>query len=217
MRELHECTVWLKVERFQYYSSIICLDVRLVVEFGNSEECTRFLHEDMRKLKHRYLSEVTDVAVIGDIMRTLDPITDDLLTAEINAATRCLPYSQFVDDLPQPETQLIHHRRSDRGDDRPCYLTLDISISFSSILCVDWSATTIPPTFPLHSDAFRSLNSLHLKFPSPASHDRNCNSPSQSHQDDLTITISPGEISFSTGANPVSLGNRFTLSAYIAP
>ncbi|KAF9490196.1 hypothetical protein BDN71DRAFT_208784 [Pleurotus eryngii] len=154
-----------------------------------------------------------DVAVVDDIMRALDPIRDDLFTARRNALRRGLPYSQFVDDLPQPETQLIRHRRSNQGNDRPCYLTLLLSTTILTIANVDWSATTIPPTFPLRSDVFRSLNSLHLKFPSPASHDRNCNSPSQSHQDDIIITISAGEISFSTGANPVSLGNRFALSS----
>ncbi|KAF9491244.1 hypothetical protein BDN71DRAFT_1453109 [Pleurotus eryngii] len=133
---------------------------------------------------------------------------------ENNAAARCLPYSQFIDDLPQPETQLIRHRGSNRGDDRPCYLTLHISLGdFFQILCVDWSYINNSPAFPLRSDAFRSLNSLHLKFPSPASQDCNPNSSSQFHQDDLTITISPREISFSTGTNTVPLGNRFTLSS----
>ncbi|KAF9490077.1 hypothetical protein BDN71DRAFT_232149 [Pleurotus eryngii] len=208
-------TIWFKVEWLQLYPSV-GLDVGFVVEFGNSEECTRFLREHMRKLECRcrfppYAG--AGIAVIDDIMRALDPIRDDLFTTERNAGQRGIPFLQFVDDLPQPETQLIRHRCSNRGDDRPCYLTLHITTSIDAISNVDWSATTIPPTFPSHSSAFRSLNDLHLKFPSPASQDCNPNSSSQSHQDDLTITISAGEISFSTGANPVSLGNRFTLSS----
>lgn len=137
-----------------------------------------------------------------------------------NALRYRLSLSQFLDEFPQPETKpLIRHRPSNRGHDRPCYLTLHLSttlrLSFSSIVRVDWSATNVPPTFPSHSGAFRSLNNLHLKFPAPASQDRNYDSSSQRHQDDLTITISPREISFSssTSTNSASLGNGFTLSS----
>ncbi|KAF9490083.1 hypothetical protein BDN71DRAFT_1455113 [Pleurotus eryngii] len=114
------------------------------------------------------------IAVIDDIMRALDPIRDDLFTAERNAGQRGIPFLQFVDDLPQPETQFIRHRASDRAYDRPCYLTLDISTSIYAIADVDWSATTIPPTFPLCSDAFRSLNNIHLNFPPCTQHDESC-------------------------------------------
>ncbi|KAF9492505.1 hypothetical protein BDN71DRAFT_1198904 [Pleurotus eryngii] len=166
----------------------------------------------MRKLEHQYIS-ATDVAVIDDIMRALVPIRDDLDVAKRNAARRGIPLSQFEDEYPQPEMLLVRHRASNTDNDRPCYLTLLVSADSFYIRRVDWSATTIPPTFPLRSDAFRSLNSLHLKFPSPASQDCNPNSSSQSHQDNLTITISAREISFSTGTDTVSLGNGFTLSS----
>ncbi|KAF9492540.1 hypothetical protein BDN71DRAFT_1451470 [Pleurotus eryngii] len=208
-------TVWFEVIRNRYYSSVPRLDIRFVVEFGNSEECTRFLHEDMRILEHLSAVDMcTGIAVIRDIMRDLLPIANDLLTAHKNALLRSLPYSQFVDDLPQLETQLIRHRGSNRGDDRPCYLTLHISFGdFFYILCANWSATTIPSTFSSHSTTFRSLNNLHLKFPSHASQHRNPNSSSQSNQDDLTITISAREISFTTGTDSASLGSGFTLSS----
>ncbi|KAF9490073.1 hypothetical protein BDN71DRAFT_1455034, partial [Pleurotus eryngii] len=208
-------TVWLEGSRDRWYHEPVIYNVRLVVEFGNSEECTRFLHEDIRMLEDQFIYETdTGVDVIGDFSRALVPIADNLNAAENNAAARCLPYSQFIDDLPQPETQLIRHRGSNRGNDRPCYLTLHISLGdFFQILRVDWSYINNSPACPLRSDAFRSLNSLHLKFPSPASQDCNPNSSSQFHQDDLTITISPREISFSTGTNTVSLGNGFTLSS----
>ncbi|KAF9491252.1 hypothetical protein BDN71DRAFT_1453144 [Pleurotus eryngii] len=78
-------TVWFTVTRIQSYTSIICLDVRFVVEFRNSEECTRFLHEHMRKL-HRSIS-VTDVAVIDDIMRALVPIRDDHLSGMLSRSS----------------------------------------------------------------------------------------------------------------------------------
>ncbi len=71
----------------------------------------------------------------------------------------------------------------------------------------------MPPTLLSPSGVFRSLNNLHLKFPSPASQDPNHSSSSQSHLDDLTITISAREISFSTGTDSVSLGNGFTLNS----
>ncbi|KAF9492543.1 hypothetical protein BDN71DRAFT_1451481 [Pleurotus eryngii] len=208
-------TVWLEAERERCYRDRAIYNARLVVEFGNSEECTRFLHEDMRMLEGKYIYELdTGVGVIGDFSRALLLITGNINAAEINAAERCVPYSQFFDDLPQPETQLIRHRTSNRGDDRPCYLTLDISLDdLCHILRLDWSATTIPLTFPSHSSTFWSLNNLHLKFPSPASQDRNSNSSSQSQQDDLTITISAREISFTTGTDSVSLGSGFTLSS----
>ncbi|KAF9490190.1 hypothetical protein BDN71DRAFT_1454570, partial [Pleurotus eryngii] len=199
-------TVWLEAERERCYRDRAIYNARLVVEFGNSEECTRFLHEDMRMLEGKYIYELdTGVGVIGDLSRALLLITGNINAAEINAAERCVPYSK---------TQLIRHRTSNRGDDRPCYLTLDISLDdLCHILRLDWSATTIPLTFPSHSSTFWSLNNLHLKFPSPASQDRNSNSSSQSQQDDLTITISAREISFTTGTDSVSLGSSFTLSS----
>ncbi|KAJ8689370.1 hypothetical protein PTI98_013395 [Pleurotus ostreatus] len=195
-------TVWLKVHRIRSYCTTKVVEARFCIEFANSEECTRFLHEDMRRLKLRHVSdEDTDVAVIGDILRALLPIHDDHRSAEKNALRRGIPESQFIDEYPEPETQLISHR----GHHRPCCLSLSISLVFGSIICVDWSATTIPPTFPSPSGAFQSLNNLRVIFPS---HDRN-----SSPQDDLTITISAGEMSFSTGTNPISLANGLTLSS----
>ncbi|KAG9225294.1 hypothetical protein CCMSSC00406_0009850 [Pleurotus cornucopiae] len=191
-------TVWLKIRS---YCTTKVVEARFCIEFANSEECTRFLHEDMRRLKLRHVSdEDTDVAVIGDILRALLPIHDDH-RSEKNALRRGIPESQFIDEYPEPETQLISHR----GHHRPCCLSLSISLVFGSIICVDWSATTIPPTFPSPSGAFQSLNNLRVIFPS---HDRN-----SSPQDDLTITISAGEMSFSTGTNPISLANGLTLSS----
>ncbi|KAF9490069.1 hypothetical protein BDN71DRAFT_1498728, partial [Pleurotus eryngii] len=131
-----------------------------------------------------------------------------------NAAARCVPYSQFVDDLPQPETQLIHHRGSNRGDDRPCYLTLHISATAFTISNSDWSATTIPPTFPLCSDAFRSLNSLNLNFPSSTQHDyHNHDRPPQNSTEPLNFTVEATGIHGLTASNPVLQGNSITIKS----
>ncbi|KAF4565305.1 hypothetical protein EYR36_001875 [Pleurotus pulmonarius] len=169
----------------------------------------------MRKLEDRHIcDDDTDVGVIDDIMRALSPLHDDHFFGEVNAARRGIPHSQFIDEYVQPDTQLIPHRASNRGEHRACFLTLHLSIKdVFRITRVDWSATTIPPTFPSPSSTFRSLNNLHLKFPSHAPHDRNHDSTSRSHQEDLTITISAREISFSTSTDSVSLGNGFTVSS----
>ncbi|KAJ8689355.1 hypothetical protein PTI98_013380 [Pleurotus ostreatus] len=191
-------TVWYKVERSRYYISLIDVDVRFCVEFASQADCTRFLHKDMTKLERRFIEdEDTDVSVIEDIMRALDTISRDHWSARHNAARRGIPWSQFKDELPQPETQLIRHR----GHDRPCYLTLSISLSHSFISIVDWGATTIPPTLS-PSGAFQSLNNLHLKFPSHSS-----------QQGDLTISIYAREISFLDGTNSVSAGKPFSINS----
>ncbi|KAF9490217.1 hypothetical protein BDN71DRAFT_1454745, partial [Pleurotus eryngii] len=193
-------TVWLEVERERYYSPVN-YNVPLVVEFGNSEECTLFLHEHMSKL-HRYIS-VTGVAVIDDIVHALIPIIDDLLTAQSNAAARCLPYSQFVDDLHQPETQLIRHRSSNRGDERPCYLTRHISFGeFISIHCVDWNELNNSPACPLRSDTFRSLNNIHLNFLPHTQHDyHNHDRPPQHSTEPTNVTVETTGIHDLTATN----------------
>lgn len=184
---------------------------------------------EKRKLEDQDIDDDVDndVAVIDDIIRALLPMRDDVLTgmlsrfsirsycrlicdvAHDNAVKRSIPFSRFEDECPQPEMQLIRHRASNRGDDRPCFVTLHLSTnSFLRILRVDWSATTTPTTFPSPSGAFRSLNNVHLKFPFATSQDRDHNS-----QEDLTITISAGEISFSTGTCSISPGKGSTLSS----
>ncbi|KDQ22968.1 hypothetical protein PLEOSDRAFT_1110057 [Pleurotus ostreatus PC15] len=209
-------TVWFRVDRIQWYGSRPGFDVSVCLEFANAEDCTRFIQEDMDTLERKLVVKSDEDTVIDDIFRTFVPIADDFDSAR-KAVRRSLPVSQFLDEWSQPETILIHHPASNRGHGRPCYLTLHISasfvLSFPSINRVDWSATNIPPTLPSCSSAFRSLNNIHLKVPSPVLQDRNCNSSSPSHQDDPTITISAREISFSTGANSVSLGNGFTMSS----
>ncbi|KAF9490094.1 hypothetical protein BDN71DRAFT_1511575 [Pleurotus eryngii] len=210
-------TVWFKVERNQTYIFEMVLDVCLVVEFGNSEECIRFLHGDMRELKLQdFGGEETNIAAIDDIMRALVPVTDDLNAAKKNAARRGIPFSQFKDEY-QPETQFIRHQASDRGDDRPCYLTLDISIyahTYLFIRHVDWSATNSPPISPSHSNAFQSLNNIHLNFPLSAQDDRRNNNPSsQNSTEPLSFTVEASGIHGLTGTNSVARGNSITISS----
>ncbi|KAF4588360.1 hypothetical protein EYR38_010328 [Pleurotus pulmonarius] len=197
------------------YGESIEIDVSFCVEFGNSEECTRFLHEEIWELQNQYIEDKeSNVAAINAIMRALVPIHNNLLTAEEDAAQRCVPYSQFIDECSQPETQLIHHRGANRGDDRPCYVTLQITISdASSISGVGWTATNIPPAIPSRPSTFRSLSTLHLKFPSRQSQERTDDSASSSHHEDLTITISAREITFIDGTNSTSAGNSFSVNS----
>ncbi|KAF9490203.1 hypothetical protein BDN71DRAFT_1511466 [Pleurotus eryngii] len=204
-------TVWFRVHRAQCYSTKISLDVRFVVEFGNSEESTRFLHEDLRILENTFIPKMdTSSAVIGDIARALVPMSDYLWTGR-NAAARCLPYSQFVDDLPQPETQLIHHRCSNRGDDRPWYLTLHISFSEFSILHVEINNF---PACPLRSDAFRSLNNIHLNFPSSTQYNyHNHDFPPQNSTEPLSFTVEATGIHGLTATNSVAQGNSITIKS----
>ncbi|KAJ8689366.1 hypothetical protein PTI98_013391 [Pleurotus ostreatus] len=165
------------------------VDVRFCVEFASQEDCTRFIHEVRKKWEGRYIGD-NDLAVVNDVIEALFLITGDYSSAENNATRHQTPLSQFIDKYPEPETQ-----------HRPCYLTLSICLTLDFISSVDWSATTIPPTFS-PSGAFQSLNNLHLKFPSHSS-----------QQDDLTITISAHEISFLDGANSVSAGNSFSINS----
>ncbi|KAF9488459.1 hypothetical protein BDN71DRAFT_458094 [Pleurotus eryngii] len=209
-------TVWFRVHRTQFYHLFKHVDVRFVVEFRNSEECTRFLHEDMRNLEDQYISDVdTEVAVVDDIMHALLPIRDDLDAAYKNALRRSLPYSQFVDDLPQSERQLIRHRGSSRGDDRPCYLTLHISFRlFLYDLHIDWSEIDYSPASPLRSDAFRSLNNIHLNFPSPTQYDyHNHDHPPQNSTEPLSFTVEATGIHGLTATNSVAQGNSITIKS----
>ncbi|KAF9492546.1 hypothetical protein BDN71DRAFT_1591625 [Pleurotus eryngii] len=143
------------------------------------------------------------------------PIVDDLLTAQSNAAARCLLYSQFVDDLHQPETQLIRHRSSNWGDERPCYLTLHISFGeFISIHCVDWTELNNSPACPLCSDTFRSLNNIHLNFlPSTQHDDNNHDRPSQHSTEPINVTVEATGIHGLTATNSVAQGDSITIKS----
>ncbi len=149
-------------------------------------------------------------------------------TAQMHALNRGLSCSQFEEEYPEPETKLIRHQSSTRGQIRPCYLMLHLHVasafdieskSFtprkirSFITTFDWSATSVPPpAFLSRSDSFRSLNNLHLRFPSPRSQDHNHCPSAPCRQGDLTITISAHEISFLDGTNSVSSGNSFSIN-----
>ncbi|KAF9486884.1 hypothetical protein BDN71DRAFT_1514518 [Pleurotus eryngii] len=208
-------TVRFKVTRSQCYTSITCLDVRFVVEFRNSKERTRFLDEHMRKLERRYIFGVnTGVVVINDIMHALVPICDDLDAAQKNALRRRVPLSQFQDECSQPKTKLIRHRKSNRRHDRPCCLTLDITIFARVRSFILRSATNSPPISPSHSNAFQSLNNIHLNFPSSAQDDRHNNNPSsQNSPGTLSFTVQASGIHGLTGTNSVACGNSITISS----
>ncbi|KAF9488871.1 hypothetical protein BDN71DRAFT_405683 [Pleurotus eryngii] len=150
-------------------------------------------------------------------MGALVPIHDNLNAAERNAARHSIPLSQFKDECPQPKTQFIRHRASDRGNDRLCYLTLDFSISAHArffIRRVDWSAMNSPTISPSHSNAFRTLNNIHLNFPSSAWDDRHNNNPSsQNSTEPLSFTVEATGIHSLTGTNSVAHGNSITIAS----
>ncbi|KAF9489466.1 hypothetical protein BDN71DRAFT_1456063 [Pleurotus eryngii] len=208
-------TVWVKVERDQWYNLHSGFEIRVCLEFANAKDCTQFIQEEIDELEGRdIISKFNDggTVAINDIIQTVAPIADDFRSALTHAARR--------HECTQPETKLIRRRASSRDLGRPCYLTLHLSTIADTlsdevpfIAEVNWSATTIPPIFPLHASTFRSLNNLHLKFHSVTSQDGNYNSPSRSQQDDLTISVSAREISLFNGTNSVFAGNSFSVNS----
>ncbi|KAL4261329.1 hypothetical protein AB1N83_007307 [Pleurotus pulmonarius] len=80
-------TVWLTVARNRNYDSPSHLDVRFCVEFGNSEDCTRFLNEHVRMLEDPYIRvRARGITVIDHIMHSLTQISGDYLSADDIAA-----------------------------------------------------------------------------------------------------------------------------------
>ncbi|KAF9488867.1 hypothetical protein BDN71DRAFT_1512667 [Pleurotus eryngii] len=170
-----------------------------------------------RTLGIGYPSMGTDVAVVNDIKCVLDPVSDDYLTAQENTIRCGVPLSQFLDEYPEPEAQLIRHRASNQGDDRLCYLTLDFSIytrRCAFIRRIYQSATNSPPISPLHSNAFQSLNNIHLNFLLSTQDDcRNNNPSSQNSLGTLSFTVEASSIHSLTGTNSVACGNSITIAS----
>ncbi|KAF4565309.1 hypothetical protein EYR36_001879 [Pleurotus pulmonarius] len=176
------------------------------------------------KLEHRSINDSdSDVSVNDDIIRALSPIHDDYYSAMKNAVRRQIPHSQFIDEYPQPETVLIRHRDSNRGHDHPCYLPCTLRLQGLTFILfattidgvtVDWGAINNFPTRPLSSDAFHSLSSLHLNFPSSAQHDRPSHDrPSQNNTDPLSFTLEATGIHGLTATNSVAQGNSITIAS----
>lgn len=147
-------------------------------------------------------------------------------TAEINAIQRCLSESQFFDEYPGPETQVISIRHQAHASNphnlaRRCHLTLQLAISSKTpedpliISEVHWSATDSPLAFPSPFNPFQHLSNVHFGFPLPVSRDRNCSSWSldRQGQGSLAVTISDGEVTFSESVNCVPTTNRLTISS----
>ncbi|KAF9491251.1 hypothetical protein BDN71DRAFT_1453142 [Pleurotus eryngii] len=71
-----------------------------------------------------------------------------------------------------------------------------------------------PPVSPSHSNAFRSLNNVHLNFPSSARDDRHNNNPSsQNSPGTLSFAVEASSIHGLTGINSVARGNSITISS----
>ncbi|KAF4565304.1 hypothetical protein EYR36_001874 [Pleurotus pulmonarius] len=172
----------------------------------------------------RIYDNPSDVSVIDDIIRALPPLHEDYISARRKAAQRRIPYAQFIDEYPQPETVLIRHRDSNRGHDRPCYLPCTLRLRGSAFfilipteidgVTVDWGAINNFPTRPLSSDAFHSLSSLHLNFPSSTHHAcPNHDRPSQNDTDALRFTVEATGIHGLTATNSVAQGNSITIKS----
>ncbi|KDQ22969.1 hypothetical protein PLEOSDRAFT_177382 [Pleurotus ostreatus PC15] len=92
--------------RAVYDENVAHIAVTRTLSVGTSIVWLKVEREDMRKLQKQFLRAVdTDVSGIGDIIRALVPIADDHESAQMYAARRGIPYSQFIDEY-QPETQL---------------------------------------------------------------------------------------------------------------
>ncbi|KAF7416463.1 hypothetical protein PC9H_002729 [Pleurotus ostreatus] len=67
-----------------------------------------WLEVERRKLENQRIHDMdADVPVIGDIMRTVVPIIRKHGSGQmLYAADRAIPFSQFIDEYPQPKTQL---------------------------------------------------------------------------------------------------------------
>ncbi|KAF9488171.1 hypothetical protein BDN71DRAFT_525175 [Pleurotus eryngii] len=150
-----------------------------------------------------------ELAILGDVWKTLTPLVSNFRDAQRVALQRCLPRSQF--EYPEPETQLIRHqtRKARQHHTRPCYLVLHLAIEADTIddslrvTVATWSALNDPLAFLPPSNSFSSLNHIHLKFPLPTPQDGDRNSSLSGDQDqkELSISISGCETPFSSGAN----------------
>ncbi|KAG9225282.1 hypothetical protein CCMSSC00406_0009960 [Pleurotus cornucopiae] len=156
-----------------------------------------------------------DVPVIGDIMRTVVPIIRKHGSGQmLYAADRAIPFSQFIDEYPQPKTQLVRHRGPNRRHARPCYLPLHLSIPYDKFVVSIDCGSTIPANFPSCSSPFRSLNNIHFNFPSSAPH--NCpdhDRTSHNDTDPLSFTVEATGIHSLSATTSVTQRNSITIKS----
>ncbi|KAF9491839.1 hypothetical protein BDN71DRAFT_1452272 [Pleurotus eryngii] len=213
-------TCWFRVGMCQYYPGLY-VRANVVLEFGNSENCLRFIQHGMRMLSFYKVAPKLDdeLAILGDVWKTLTPLVSNFRDAQRVALQRCLPRSQFK--YPEPETQLIRHQTCNarQHHTRPCYLVLHLAIEADTtddslrVTVATWSALNDPLAFLPPSNSFSSLNHIHLKFPLPTPQDGDRNSSLSGDQDqkELSISISGRETPFSSGAN--SPGDNVVISS----
>ncbi|KAF9491679.1 hypothetical protein BDN71DRAFT_1294946 [Pleurotus eryngii] len=220
-------TTLFRVHKHQSYS--VHLRFSVVLEFSNSADCLHFIQHDMWKLGYQRITPEQkdgESKIIDDLCEAVAPQASDYRHAEINAIQRCLSESQFFDEYPGPETQVISirhqaHASNPRHLAHRCHLTLQLAISSETpedpliISQVHWSATDSPLAFPSPFNPFQYLSNLHLGFPLPVPRDRNRNSWSLDcqGQGSLTVTISDREVTFSESVNCVPTTNGFTINS----
>ncbi|KAF7439713.1 hypothetical protein PC9H_000049 [Pleurotus ostreatus] len=225
-------TCWFKVERRRRYSHA-GLRLNFVLEFANSEDCLSFIQHDLTKTKYKLPyclfrshanSELREMgydtflrtqddefSILKTVWQTLTPLASNCLNAQRVAIQRRLPKSQFEDEYPEPEAQLIRQRQqTSTQHNRPCYLILHLAVSFAAFndtIGVDvatWSAINDPLAFIPPSNIFSSLKHFHVKIPLPTPPNYNYNSSLSGERlpKELALAISERGISFSTDSKP---------------
>ncbi|KAF4568021.1 hypothetical protein EYR36_010029 [Pleurotus pulmonarius] len=196
----------------------------VALEFGNSEECFRFIEHDFHKLYHRDVvpNENDDArTVIDDVCATVAPVALDYRHAELAAMRRGLSYEDFNDEFTEPTTQVTRRRASPADNHaRPCVLIVHLEVVAwvphddlqSRIVWVHWTATDNPRACPYSSKPFQYLNNLHLSFASTASSARSDDSSSPPHSGAINIIISAQGISVLDGLSSVSTRNGLTIN-----
>ncbi|KAJ8701130.1 hypothetical protein PTI98_004087 [Pleurotus ostreatus] len=208
-------TCWFKVERRRRYSHA-GLRLNFVLEFANSEDCLSFIQHDLTKTKEMgydtfLRTQDDEFSILKTVWQTLTPLASNCLNAQRVAIQRRLPKSQFEDEYPEPEAQLIRQRQqTSTQHNRPCYLILHLAVSFAAFndtIGVDvatWSAINDPLAFIPPSNIFSSLKHFHVKIPLPTPPNYNYNSSLSGERlpKELALAISERGISFSTDSKP---------------
>ncbi|KAF4586568.1 hypothetical protein EYR38_010847 [Pleurotus pulmonarius] len=191
------------------------LMINVALEFGDSEECFRFIQHGIKKVHMGRFDN--DDAVINDVYEKVTPLAIDHRRAELAALRRGLSKYDFDDERVQPPTQVACHRASPSDNHaRPCVLMLHLEVWTGDpnrgclVLSAHWSATDFLPSYPSCSNPFQYLTSFHSSDPASAaqSHDLS----SSRHSGALNITISAHGISVLDGTSTVSARNGLTIN-----
>ncbi|KAF4567093.1 hypothetical protein EYR36_010709 [Pleurotus pulmonarius] len=195
---------------------------------GIGDDCLGFIQHDLRALESKQLvpnQNYNECLIADNVCQTVAPLASHYRQVELDAIRRGISRNDFEDQYIEPETQLMCHHGSTPSDahSRPCFLTLHLHIAAwgphdfepSFIDSVHWSATNNPCALPALPGPFRSLNNIHLNFPSsaPDSHESDGNGPSPRGADTLSFTVSEGGIQGLDGSNSAAAGKFITIAS----